>query len=138
MWGIKNNRRGKGLNNMVFKEENMPEQCPPSDAIQQDVEPVYRFIENGTVQEIDFLSHVARERPYPPHKKCEAHALSFFTTESAAQSTAKRFRKSFKGKSMVAGRITSECGIHKTENHHLNLWLFKDTDMLKVFTGEED
>lgn len=138
MRGIKNNRRGKGLSKMVFKEENMPEQCPPSDAIQQDVEPVYRFIENGTIQEIDFLSHVARNKPYPPHKKCDAHAISFFTTEQAAKSLAKRYPKKFKGKSMIAGRITSACGIHKTENNHLNLWLFKDTDMLNVFTGEED
>ncbi|QWG70402.1 hypothetical protein EXW32_29095 (plasmid) [Bacillus mycoides] len=122
---------------MVFKETNMPEQCPPSNAIQQDVECVYRFIENDTVQEIDFLNHKERNRTYPSDRECEAVALSFFTSTVAAEKSRKRF-KSLKGKVLAEGKITSECGIHETKNHHLNLWLFENVNMMKTFTGEED
>jgi hypothetical protein len=123
---------------MIFKETQLPEMCPPSDAIQNDVAPVYRFIENETAQEIDFLNHKERNFPYPPHLMCEAMAISFYTTENAATRIAKRYQKKFKGKKLSIGKITSSCGVHKTENCHLNLWLFKDTDMLKVFLGEEN
>ncbi|WP_337133840.1 hypothetical protein [Priestia megaterium] len=118
---------------MVFKSQaNMPEQCPPADAIEQDVSPVYRFIEKETVGEIDFLNHKERKRPYPPSKTCEALAISFFTSTKAAMEMPKKY-KSFKNKTLLPGRITSECGIHKTEREHLNLWLYENVDMVKIF-----
>ncbi|APJ26613.1 MULTISPECIES: hypothetical protein [Bacillus] len=121
---------------MVFKEKNLPPQCPPADAVQRDVEPVYRFIENDTLQEIDFLSHRERKLPYKhPEKECEAAAISFYTTEQAAEGLRKKF-KNFKKKVLIKGKITEECGIHKTENYHLNLWLFQDVNMLNVFPVE--
>lgn len=121
---------------MVFKEKNLPDQCPPTDAVQEYVEPVYRFIENDTLQEIDFLSHRERNLPYKqPEKECEAAAISFYTTEQAAEGLRNKFKK-FKKKVLIKGKITKECGIHKTENYHLNLWLFKDVNMLNVFPVE--
>jgi len=123
---------------MVFKSQaDMPAQCPPADAEENDVEPVYRFIENDTVEEVDFLNHIERNRPYPPHKTCEALALSFFTTLEAAKTAGKRI-KGLRNKKYVAGLITSECGAHCTIKNHLNLWLYKDVDMLKIFLGGED
>ncbi|WP_342508288.1 hypothetical protein [Sporosarcina sp. FSL K6-2383] len=122
---------------MPFKEENFPEQCPPFDAIEQDINPIYRIIENDTVQEIDFLNHRERKKPYPQNKTCEALAISFFTTAKAASDATKRF-KNLRNKKFVGGIITSKSGIHKTENVHLNLWLYKDVDMVKVFLGEGD
>lgn len=121
---------------MVFKsQEDMPKQCPPDDAIPNNIEPVYRFIEHETIGEIDFLNHKERKKRYPSDKTCEALAISFFTTTRAVK-IASRF-KNLKGKKYVAGKITSECGIHNIENEHLNLWLYKNVDMLKVFLGEE-
>lgn len=122
---------------MYFKsQEDMPPQCPPADAAPNNVEPVYRFIEEDTVQEIDFLNHKERKKRYPPDKTCEALAISFYTTINAAKSAATKF-KNLKNKNFVAGKITSECGIHNIKNYHLNLWVYKDIDMLKVFLGEE-
>jgi hypothetical protein len=122
---------------MPFKEENFPEQCPPIDAVEQDVNPVYRIIENDTVQEVDFLNHREKEIPYPLFKRCEALAISFFTSPEAAETTTRRYKR-LKNKKIVAGTITTKCGIHKTENAHVNLWLYKDVDMVTVFLGEVD
>lgn len=122
---------------MLFKEEELPEQCPPVDAIEQDVDPVFRIIENDIVQEIDFLNHKERMLPYPTANTCEALAISFFTSSEAAKKTTRRYKR-LKNKKIAAGLITSKCGIHKTENAHINLWLYKDVDMVKVFLGEED
>ncbi|KGR90188.1 hypothetical protein CD30_13155 [Ureibacillus massiliensis 4400831 = CIP 108448 = CCUG 49529] len=121
---------------VYFKsQEYMPPQCPPSNAISNDVEPVYRFIEDDSVQDLDFLNHVERGKSYPPAKTCEALALSFYTTIDAAKNASKRF-KNLRNKKLVAGRITSECGIHNIKNNHLNLWVYKEIDMLKVFLEE--
>lgn len=123
---------------MLFKSQAyMPECCPPSDATPNDVEPVFRFIENESVGEIDFLNHKERKKRYPSDKTCEALAISFFTTAQAAKRARSRF-KNLKGKVFVEGKISPECGIHNIENNHLNLWLFQDVNMLKVFLGEED
>ncbi|PIC63870.1 hypothetical protein CSV79_09340 [Sporosarcina sp. P13] len=123
---------------MVFKSQaDMPAQCPPADAKENDVEPVYRFIDNDNALEIDFLNHKERNKPYPPHKTCEALAISFFTTLEATKNAGKRI-KSLRNKKFVAGKITSKCGTHHTVNNHLNLWLYKDADMLKVFLRGED
>ncbi|WP_262173233.1 hypothetical protein [Saccharococcus sp. Marseille-Q5394] len=122
---------------MPFKEKDFPAQCPPIDAIEMDINPVYRVIENDTIQEVDFLNHRERNKRYPSHKTCEALAISFFTTYEAANDATIRF-KNLRNKKFVQGIITMECGIHKTENEHLNLWLYKDVDMVKVFLGEED
>lgn len=123
---------------MLYKNQaDMPPQCPPVDAAPNDVEPVYRIIENEEIQEIDFLNHIERKNFYRPHRKCEAIALSFFTNEKAVVELKKRIKK-FKNKLFSKGKITTECGIHNIENNHLNLWVYKDVEMLKVFLGEEE
>lgn len=123
---------------VLFKNQaDMPLQCPPVDAKENDVKPVYRFIENDSLQEIDFLNHLERNRPYPSHKTCEALALSFFTTLEAAEIASKRI-KSLRNKKYVSGQITTKCGTHHTINNHLNLWLYKNIDMPKIFLGGED
>jgi ribosomal protein S18 len=123
---------------MIFKNQaDMPPQCPPEDATPKDIEPVYRIIENEEVQEIDFLNHIERKLFYRSARKCEAIALSFFSNEKAVLELKRRI-KNFKNKLISKGKITSECGEHTIENSHINLWVYKDVEMLKVFLGEED
>lgn len=121
---------------MPYKNlEDMPPQCPPIEAVSEDKEPVFRFIEGDEITEDDFLNHKEANKPYPDHKLCEALAISLFVEEEAAYKKQKRFPKSLKGKKLVEGRIKKECGTHITDQtEHMNLWLFKDVDMLKVFT----
>ena len=123
---------------MVFKSQtDMPESCPPSNAIANDIEPAFRYIENNEPQDIDFQNHIVRKIPYKNEDKCAAIALSLYTTEEAAGTLRKRYKK-FKKMIISQGKITSDCGIHIIENCHINLWVYKDVDMLKVFLGEED
>lgn len=123
---------------MIFKETELPESCPPLDTIQQNVKPVYRYLVNEEISEIDFLNHRERNIPYKPHEECEALAISFFTTEQSAKRMAIKY-KSFRKRTLSVGQISKECGVHKTANNHLNLWLFKDVNMLDIFSkGEEE
>ncbi|MBR0630738.1 hypothetical protein [Bacillus altitudinis] len=120
---------------MVFKEKNLPPQCPPTDAIKEDVEPVFRLTKSETLQESDFLNHKEMNKPYPSHLECEALAISFFTKREAAERVRKR-HKHFKNRVIKKGKITEECGIHKIKESHLNLWLFQDVDMLERFAED--
>ncbi|MNC06513.1 hypothetical protein D3C75_540260 [compost metagenome] len=118
-------------------EADLPPQCPPSDAASGDVGPVYRYIEGENLDEVDFLNHKEKNLYYSRDMECEALALSFYTTIEAANDLAKRVKK-FRKKKVISGRITSTCGIHKTTNDHLNLWIYRDIDMMEVFLGGED
>lgn len=122
---------------MYKSSEDMPPQCPPVDVIAGDKEPVFRFITGDSLNEIDFLNHAERNISYPPSKKCEALALSFMTEESAVKLMQQKFNK-FRKMNVAKGRITKECGVHKIQRHHLNLWLFKGVEMMNIFIeGEE-
>lgn len=123
---------------MVFKNQaDMPEKCPPADAVSNDIEPVFRYLDGQTLQPIDFQNHIERNLFYRPDQKCEAIALSFYTTEEAARGLAKKVKK-FKNKLISKGKITAQCGIHNIKNEHVNLWVRNNVDMMKVFTGEGD
>lgn len=123
---------------MAFKNQaDMPENCPPRDATANDLEPAYRIIENETVGEIDFKNHIERNLFYRKGQECVAIALSFYTTEEAAKDLRDNVKR-FKNKLIAKGKITSDCGIHSIQHHHINLWVYEDIDMLKVFLGEED
>ena len=120
---------------MPYKhKEDMPPQCPPADVVSEDKEPVYRFIEGEEIAECDFLNHKEANKPYPDHLLCEALAISLFDDEAAAYKKQKRV-KGLRGMKLVKGKVKRECGVHKIDHtHHMNLWLFKDVNMLKVFT----
>lgn len=118
-------------------EADLPPQCPPSDARPGNIEPVFRFIEAEVLQEVDFLNHKEKNLTYSSNMECEALALSFYTTIEAANKVAKRY-KNLRGKKILGGRITTDCGIHITENFHLNLWIYRDIDIINVFLGGED
>lgn len=114
---------------------DMPPQCPPADVISEDIDPVFRFIEGEEIAECDFLNHKEAKKPYPDDKLCEALAISLFVDEEAAYKKQKRFRKSLGGKKLVQGKVKKECGTYKIDRtQHMNLWLFKDINMLEIFT----
>lgn len=122
---------------MVFKNQaDMPECCPPSDAGADDLEPVYRYTKKEVVEETDFENHLEANIPYDEEDKCGAIALSFYTSVKAAKGL-RRYKK-FRKMVISQGRITAECGIHKIENEHINLWIFEGVKMLPVFLGEGD
>ena len=119
--------------------ENLSEVCPPRGAVRGSVSPVYRFFDNDTINENGFKSHKQLGIKYPLSKECEALAISFFTTEEAAQKMAHRYPK-FKSKKLISGRITPECGVYNINNgtKHLNLWVYRDVNIANIFQGNEE
>ncbi|MBD7937026.1 hypothetical protein H9655_08280 [Cytobacillus sp. Sa5YUA1] len=113
----------------------LPTECPPETAKSEDIEVAYRFIKSDLVTEEDFLSHKEENKKYPPYLACQALAVSFFVTEEHARKVAEN-NQYLGDKKLVKGRITSECGKHRTKRGHINLWLCEDVDMKKVFLGE--
>lgn len=62
---------------MEFKL-NLPEQCPPGNAISVNLAPVYRLVDGEEVSSSDLLSHVEAGLSFPPGQECQAHAISLF------------------------------------------------------------
>jgi hypothetical protein len=116
--------------------ESLSKTCPPQSADEGNVDPVYRFIENDTIQEIDFKTHKQRKKKYPPYKACEALALSFFTSEEAVKKATDKF-PNLQNKKVITGKITTEYGRHQTKRGHLNLWQYQGVNLMDVFVGEE-
>lgn len=110
-------------------------QCPPENAKSGDINTAYRFIKGDEVTAEDFLSHKEEERKYPPFLACQALAVSFFTSEQHAMKVAEN-NQYLGDKKLVKGKITSECGKHRTKRGHINLWLADDVDMTNVFLGK--
>lgn len=118
---------------MEFKAENLPGNCPPNDGVKSPLNNIYRLVKDiDNISETDFLTHVESKQRFPPSLECEANALSFFTTEKAADNIRKRVKK-FKGYSIVCGNIEDDKGIHTNKNKHINFWLAKDTNIYEEF-----
>jgi len=132
-------KTGEVTKHMEFKT-GLPRECPPIHAKSVNIHPVYRFTTTNVPSESDFLNHVEKKNPYPPQKKCEAMALSFFTTREAADEL-QRSIKRFKKMSISEGRINQSAGVCTiNKKQHLNLWLFKDVTahkMVNIFNGKE-
>lgn len=120
----------------MFKAENLPAGCPPLDAQEQNIENVYRLVSFPPCED-DFKTHVEGNMRFPEDLYCEANALSFFTNIEKAKKMSKQFKKFKKSNvHMYCGNITSEFGRHRTKNKHLNLWVYKEINILNVFTEE--
>lgn len=120
----------------MFKADNLPDSCPPSEAIEQEVENVYRLVSSPPTED-NFMNHVEANIPFNDKLLCEANALSFFTTLKKAQQTSKMFKKYKKPNiHFYCGNISTECGRHRTKNKHLNLWVYKDVDIKSNFMKE--
>ncbi|UXV43112.1 hypothetical protein [Staphylococcus simulans] len=117
---------------------NLPESCPPSKANSADLDPVYRLISGDTLDKNDLISHVEAGLNFPKKKECEAHAISFHKDIEGCKKLKQRHKK-FRNKKIYRGRLTKECGVtdNYLDNSHINLWVYKNIDLLSVFQGGE-
>ncbi|WP_215115401.1 hypothetical protein [Exiguobacterium sp. s80] len=121
-----------------INEESMPEKCPPATAKSEDVENVFRFLEEADPQELDFDNHLKRNLFYTKDRLCEAIALSFFTTDKKVAEMRIRFPEKFESATILKGNIRENAGVHKTKRQHLNLWVFHGVKMFEEFTRKEE
>ena len=84
---------------MIEWFENLPEQCPPKDAVNPEGMTVYRFSFAGIPDEADFISQrmLNPERVFNGVDECTARSLSVFDNIEACQNRLKlpRNRKRF-------------------------------------------
>lgn len=120
----------------MFKVD-LPENCPPNDVLSTKLKDIYRLVEDvEQLTERDFMTHVEKRISYPPHRLCEAHALSFFTNYNGANNLRKKFKK-FRNMDIARGNIPANFGVHQTINKHINFWCYKDSDILGSYSRIE-
>lgn len=112
---------------MTFFEE-LPEKCPPSDAIDDDLGTAWRLIRNTRVSDNDFLSHAALGKVNNAVDSCRWASCSLFTTESAA--TAKTKLPNLKGCKPVQVEIGKGSGMWLQKGTHVDFWRYHDFNPL--------
>lgn len=121
----------------LFKAENLPAGCPPSDCKDYELKNIFRLVSNPPCSE-DFLSHIESGQSYPEYLECAANAVSFFNTYNSAKKIQSKFRKLNKNNQhILEGNIKAGIGIHKTKGTHIDFWVFKDKDIFAEFIGGE-
>lgn len=115
--------------------KDYPNMCPPEQA-KAYVGSFYRLCESTDPSESDFITHYELGN-IPRGQECEARALSFFDDLGAIENLKQKFKKKFGNKVAVLVDITSKHGIGILENHHLNLWEYKDVSFLETTKNQE-
>lgn len=118
--------------------ENLPDSCPPSDAMEPSGESYYRIINSTQPVNSDFLSY----RALNPDKKvfvseCQAKAISLFTDVESCRVISKLPK--FKGKNIYIGELvlTKSDGLiahtpNKNSTNHYSWWRSKEFDIKTV------
>jgi len=117
--------------------EDLPEGCPPPDAMIPNGEIFFRAVLTFPPTEIDFQS----QRKQQPNKfysnECEARALSMFSTLDGC----KRLKKYtyFKNHFIVSLILSKECGLIKENpscisETHYDWWLASKFDPISICT----
>lgn len=105
--------------------DDFPEQCPPSDARQDELE-VFRLVSNNPPISDDFLP-TRRERPHQKFsgvELCNACGVSVFKEINDLLKKQEKYKK-LKGKKIAKGIITKNDGLVKEtgEPSHMTWWL---------------
>ena len=118
--------------------ENLPDSCPPSDAMEPSGESYYRIINSTQPVNSDFLSY----RALNPDKKvfvseCQAKAISLFTDVESCRVISKLPK--FKGKNIYIGELvlTKSDGLiahtpNKNSTNHYSWWRSEEFDIKTV------
>lgn len=115
-------------------QEVMPPQCPPAQAQPYERFPVFRLCFDQKISEKDFYNHheLGTIPKRPKKDLCGYFALSFNTTIEASAYVRDNF-KEFKERKIVAGKIIKTNGAMVQKKDHINLWLYKNVNMVQSF-----
>lgn len=106
--------------------ENLPENCPPPDAVNPSNFLCFRLATQNPPVEADYLSH---RQIYPERKfnvsECRARSLSIFSERAECENIKKL--PVHRGKHIVALRLFPKCGVvkhtGKLEEAHYSWWV---------------
>lgn len=107
---------------MVYRE-NLPPNCPPSEAKDQGWSAVYRLVKDQSVSEKDFMSHAALGTvPRSAKDLCRFSSCSFFISKETALNKLPAMKKKFQYLALLDIPLGS--GKSKRVGHHIDMWFF--------------
>lgn len=114
---------------MTFAEE-LPDQCPPQEAVDQKLERVCRFLTFEQSDPKNFYSHSKLGKPSGKASECHARSLSLFKEDAVPNFVAAK-RMAFFRKCKIA-ILTIPCGVGLSvvgKTGHIDLWPFQGSDV---------
>lgn len=122
--------------------EDLPDQCPPAEAVDSSFSMVYRIVYNNPVSVDDFLSRAAKGQPTPGGvSDCRNASCSLFShlIKMRAQAKLPKFRGN--GTPRIAYlNIQQGAGlaVENPKTQHIDFWGFKSFDPTSAVIKVED
>lgn len=111
--------------------EHLPEQCPPEEAVEQQIDLAFRVVFSNPVKLEHFKSHAALGRPKPPKvDNCRYSSCSLFTSKEAAKSIARLPRMRAKHPFVAHVTLPQGAGVWVAQRDHIDFWLYAEFDPL--------
>jgi hypothetical protein len=106
--------------------EDLPDACPPEDAVQASYENVWRFVSSNPPADVDFHSHAMLDKPLPRFgvTLCEWSSCSLFLSDNDSYKLLPKPKKKFKFIARL--QITNLCGFTQSNGKHVHFWRFKN------------
>ena len=113
---------------MKFAEE-LPSECPPTDAQDQSLPDVWRTLPSQQASSGDFDSHAKLGIYCPPGvDPCRAASCSLMTNQAAAEKLLQLPR--YKNGSVAQLEIPKGSGLSKTKKQHIDFWAYSGFNFL--------
>jgi hypothetical protein len=125
---------------MTFFEE-LPEQCPPANAMERELPAAYRVVTNVNPDMEDFKSYAARKVKCPDgFDPCRWASCSLFLSRDRAIEIAMKLPKPrFKKPFIATMSITAMDGVSlvKKNSPHVDFWMYSNFDPLNAIVETE-
>lgn len=108
---------------MTFKEE-LPDQCPPADAADTQMDKVCRFLFFPNGDPRNFQSHRQLGKNTGSATECRARSVSFFTHDAVPSVVDARKTAFFKDKPICLLDIPSGSGLSLQTKGHIDFWMY--------------
>ena len=120
---LKEPSRKKSCMYLMFKED-LPENCPEFDSLDQPLEDVWRFLRQHQATEDCFASHTAKGRNRPENKcACQWSSCSLFVGKKLTAEMLKTpMFKRFKARARLS--IPPGSGRSKVHGSHVDFWAY--------------
>ena len=115
---------------MGFWEE-LPDRCPPSDAVDDAIPIAYRIVYSDPPAEEHFRSNRYLNRPLPPNGDlCRHSSCSLFRTKERAKEFTNFPKVKYRGPMIAHLSIGAGAGAWKEKRDHIDLWIYDDATPL--------
>ncbi len=126
---------GNEICHIVFRE-SLPDNCPPTDAVNVAYDAIYRFLPSNPPEDSHFDSYAAKEKPRPEVVDlCRWSSCSFFLAKKTAIKLLPKLRGRFKF--LACLKVPEGSGLSKEKKGHIDFWFFNTFDPLSAIVKTE-